>query len=132
MLRRRSAPNRARDKIAEGGILDFIRRHDRGSILDLIYDRKKERFGPSFIRYPLIGAGIGALTGYAGRLGLQHYHPEISTGALPEILGTLGGAYLGYKLSPGILDKKNAARLLYLDRLQDRIGRRGSIPAPGK
>jgi hypothetical protein len=65
-------------------------------------------------RNMLIGAGAGTLAGYAGRLALNNYMPDLALGSVPELLGAAGGAYLGYKLSPDPFDKGSAARLLLL------------------
>ena len=68
------------------------------------------------IRRILIGAGAGTVGGFGGRLALSHYFPNVSLGAVPELAGAIGGAYLAHTLS-GRSDKKNSARLLYLDSL---------------
>lgn len=65
-------------------------------------------------RNMLIGAGAGTLAGYAGRLMLNNYIPDLPLGSVPELLGAAGGAYLGYKLSPDPFDKSSAARLLLI------------------
>lgn len=71
----------------------------------------------SSVKRLLIGAGVGATGGFGGRLALSRYFPDAQLGVFPELAGAVGGAYLAHTLSGGS-DKKNSARLLYLDRIQ--------------